>query len=64
MAKAGLVSSTSEARRLIRQGAVRIDGGRLTDHQAVVAPGTDTVLIQVGSRRLCRVFFRKAASGA
>jgi len=50
----GLADSNSEARRLVRQGAVRIDGGRITDEGAAVpvAPGT---VVQAGKRRFARV---------
>ena len=51
---AGLVSSTSEAIRLIGQGAVRIDGERLEDKGRVLAQGAG-VLLQVGKRRFARV---------
>lgn len=48
-----LASSSSEARRLIRQGAVRIDGRRVTSigFSLEEARPTDEVLIQIGSRR-------------
>ncbi|MDK2932135.1 MAG: tyrosyl-tRNA synthetase [Bacillota bacterium] len=51
---AGLVDSTSEARRLIDQGAVRVDSERVTDPQAHVAvrPG---MVVRVGKRRFARV---------
>ena len=51
---AGLVSSTSEAIRLIGQGAVKVDGERLEDRSRVLAAG-DAVLLQVGKRRFARV---------
>jgi tyrosyl-tRNA synthetase len=51
---AGLVSSTSEAIRLIGQGAVKIDGERLEDKGRVLAQGAG-VLLQVGKRRFARV---------
>ncbi len=51
---AGLASSTSEALRLIRQGAVRIDGERLADPKRAVAAGS-THVYQVGKRRVARV---------
>jgi tyrosyl-tRNA synthetase len=51
---AGLVKSTSEAIRMIRQGAVRIDGERLTDSSLVLDPGVAKVY-QVGKRRFARV---------
>jgi tyrosyl-tRNA synthetase len=52
--EAGLVSSTSEAFRLMRQGAVRVDGERVEDRDLRFAPGTGHVF-QVGKRRFARV---------
>ena len=51
---AGLVSSTSEAIRLIGQGAVRIDGERVEDPRLHCVPGAVHVY-QVGKRRFARV---------
>jgi len=51
---AGLTSSTSESMRMIKQGAVRVDGERVEDTRLNVAPGTEYV-IQVGKRRFARV---------
>jgi tyrosyl-tRNA synthetase len=51
---AGLTKSTSEALRLIRQGAVRIDGERVKALDLAVEPGT-THIYQVGKRRFARV---------
>nr|ADI18214.1 tyrosyl-tRNA synthetase [uncultured gamma proteobacterium HF0200_40H22] len=53
--QAGLASSTSEAIRLIKQGAVRFDGERLEDPKTVLAAGT-TGILQVGKRRIAKVF--------
>ena len=50
----GLVASTSEATRKIAEGAVRIDGERVTDRALVLKAGSDHVL-QVGSRRFARI---------
>ncbi|MDX1345968.1 MAG: tyrosine--tRNA ligase [Sedimenticolaceae bacterium] len=50
----GLVSSTSEAMRMIKQGAVRIDGNKVTDKSLVCLPGT-THVYQVGKRRFARI---------
>ncbi|MGD8678602.1 MAG: tyrosine--tRNA ligase [Chromatiales bacterium] len=50
----GLVSSTSEAIRMIKQGAVRIDGNKVTDKSLVCLPGT-THVYQVGKRRFARI---------
>ncbi len=51
---AGLVSSTSEAFRLIAQGGVRVDGERVEDRgRELAAPGEHVV--QVGKRRFARL---------
>ena len=55
--EAGLVSSTSEALRMIKQGAVRIDGERIEDRSMTCAAGTNRVY-QVGKRRFARVRIR------
>ena len=52
--EAKLTPSTSEALRLIAQGAVRIDGEKVASRDARIAPGTACV-IQVGKRRFARV---------
>lgn len=51
---AGLTSSTSEALRMINQGAVRIDGERIDDKDLLIKTGTCHVY-QVGKRRFARV---------
>lgn len=50
----GLVSSNSEARRLIAQGGVSIDGRRVTDAELQVQVRTGLV-VRVGKRRFARV---------
>jgi len=50
----GLAASTSEANRKIEEGAVRIDGNRVTDKGLMLAAGADHVF-QVGSRRFARL---------
>ena len=50
----GLAASTSEATRKIEEGAVRIDGERVSDRALVLHAGADHVL-QLGSRRFARV---------
>ena len=52
--EAGLVQSTSEAFRLIKQGGVRIDGERVEDRGLRCEVGT-THVYQVGKRRFARV---------
>jgi len=51
--QAGLCSSTSEARRMIAQGAVKLDQERISDPNVVLNRGT-TVVVQVGKRRFGR----------
>ncbi len=51
---AGLVPSTSEAFRQLKQGAVKVDGERVEDGALKFAPGA-THVFQVGKRRLARV---------
>ena len=48
-----LVSSTSEAFRMIKQGAVKIDGEKLTDKD--LAPDEGRLVFQVGKRKFARV---------
>jgi len=53
---AGLVTSGSEARRLVRQGAVEVDGVIITDEGTVIGLVQEKeVLIKVGKRRFARV---------
>ena len=51
---AGLVSSTSDAFRMIKQGAVRIDTQRIEDRGLKIEAGT-TAVYQVGKRKFARV---------
>jgi tyrosyl-tRNA synthetase len=54
--QANLVVSTSEARRLVEQGGVEVDGRRVTDPKTRLEPGTES-LVRVGSknRRFARI---------
>jgi tyrosyl-tRNA synthetase len=52
--EAGLTSSTSEARRNIKGGGVRIDGERIDDEKLEIPIGTSHVF-QVGKRRFAKV---------
>jgi tyrosyl-tRNA synthetase len=54
LAQAGLVRSKSQARRLIEQGGVQLNGERVQDVAAQVAPVGEQVL-QVGKRRFVRL---------
>ena len=53
---AGLVSSTSDGRRMIKQNAVSLDGEKVSDVDASV-PAQGSVLLKVGKRRFCRIVF-------
>jgi tyrosyl-tRNA synthetase len=55
--EAGLVSSTSEALRMLKQGAVRLDGERVDDRALQLPAGTIHVC-QVGKRRFAKVTLR------
>jgi len=52
--EAGLVGSTSEAMRMIKQGAVRINGERVEDRALLCEKGSSNVY-QVGKRRFAKV---------
>lgn len=52
--EAGLVASTSEALRMMKQGAVKIDGERVDDKSLEMSTGF-TGIIQVGKRRMAKV---------
>ncbi|UCF67034.1 MAG: tyrosine--tRNA ligase [Acidobacteriota bacterium] len=54
--EAGMAASKGAARRLIRQGGVRVDGERWTDESARVARSGE-LLLQVGKRNFLRVRF-------
>lgn len=55
---AGLTSSTSEARKMIESGAVKIDGQKIADIHLTIAIDTQQVY-QVGKRRFARVKLQK-----
>ncbi len=50
----GLVASTSDAYRMIKQGAAKIDGEKITDKSLVIVSGSKAVY-QVGKRKFARV---------
>ncbi|MEL6722943.1 MAG: tyrosine--tRNA ligase [Pseudomonadota bacterium] len=52
--QANLVASTSEGIRMIKQGAVRLDGNKIVDHKLNLQAG-NTLICQVGKRRFARV---------
>ena len=52
--QAALVSSTSDAIRLIEQGGVKIDGEKISDRSLKLPKGTEHIY-QVGKRRFAKV---------
>ena len=50
----GLLKSKGEARRMIKQGAVRLDDKKIDDIQASISPGDEQIL-KVGKRRFLKV---------
>ncbi|WP_332675666.1 tyrosine--tRNA ligase [Aromatoleum sp.] len=52
--QAGLTGSTSEALRMIEQGAVRLNGERVEDKGVILSSG-QTVVLQVGKRKFSAV---------
>ena len=51
---AGLVTSTSDAYRMIKQGAAKIDSEKVTEKSLVIKAGT-TAVYQVGKRKFARI---------
>jgi tyrosyl-tRNA synthetase len=49
--EAGLVGSTSDARRMIQQGAVKVNGEQASDPNEAIPLGETPTLLQVGKRR-------------
>ena len=54
MVDAGMVSSNGEARRMISQGAVKVDRKKIDDINTVIDPGNERV-IKVGKRKFIKV---------
>lgn len=61
LADTGLVKGTGEARRMISQNAVSVDGIKVTDFEHKIKT-VGEILLKVGKRRFCRVSFRKMGS--
>ena len=54
--EAGMIKSTSEAIRMIKQGAVRINEEKITDTKFLISRG-ETAIYQVGKRRFKKISF-------
>ncbi|MFD1428425.1 tyrosyl-tRNA synthetase [Kroppenstedtia sanguinis] len=50
----GLVASNGEARRMVKQGAVKIDGDKVSDQDAQISV-TEGMVVQVGKRKFAQV---------
>ncbi len=60
LVEGGLASSNSEARRLIQQGGVKVEGEVVRDVRTEMATtSTQPVLLQVGKRRFARAIFSR-----
>jgi len=57
MKGAGLVASTSDGMRMLKQGAVKIDGEKVTDKSLRLMPGSSQI-VQVGKRRIGKIEVR------
>ena len=56
LAEAGLAASNGEARRLVQQGGVKLNGEKVADPDQEILPSGELVL-QAGKRRFARVVF-------
>jgi tyrosyl-tRNA synthetase len=56
LSAAGLVESNAEARRLVQQGGVKLNGEKLADADLEVE-AVGELLVQAGKRRFARVIF-------
>ncbi len=57
--QANLTSSTSDAMRMIKQGAVKIDAQKVEDKSLMLMPGT-SLTIQVGKRRFAKIILKNS----
>lgn len=55
--QAGLTSSASESVRMIEQGGVKLDGGKVNDKALALGKGS-VVVVQVGKRKFAKVTLR------
>ncbi|MCI5207844.1 MAG: tyrosine--tRNA ligase [Candidatus Electrothrix sp. ATG2] len=58
--EAGMVKSTSDGRRMVKQNAVSVNGDKVADVNAKI-PTDAEVLLKVGKRRFCKVSFSPEA---
>ncbi len=53
--QAGLLPSKGEARRKLQEGAIYLDGQRVSDPELIVKPGNQPIILKVGKRRFLRL---------
>jgi tyrosyl-tRNA synthetase len=53
---AGLAKSNGEARRMVKQGGVKLDGEKIEDDNLEVRPEGD-IILQVGKRKFAKIIF-------
>ena len=51
---AGVVKSKSEARRLVAQGGITLDGAKVDDGDLLLAPAAAGLVVRVGKKRAVR----------
>ncbi len=56
---AGLAASKGDARRLVTQGGVKVNGAVAADPMAAVEIGSEPVVIQKGKRHFVRLIEKK-----
>jgi tyrosyl-tRNA synthetase len=54
LSELGLVSSSSEGRRMTKQGAVKIDGEKIMDEKIEIVP-IEGMIVQVGKRKFAKI---------
>lgn len=60
--QAGLTTSTSEALRLMKQGAVRVDGELVRENNPIL-PTDKPLTVQIGKRRFAKITLKRAPQG-
>ncbi len=63
LVRSGLAPSKTEARRLIKAGAVTTDGNKITDVAALIPSAAGTFVIRRGPRHFCRVIVSPTPEG-
>ncbi len=63
LTRAGMTKSNSEARRLIGQGGIRVDGVTVSTERYRPPRDRAELLVEVGKRRACRIVFQTTPGG-